>query len=138
MDLETLNIKHLDPEQLLSRIYGFLSNYITELYEYNNKIKKYGFYFKPVHIVVKKNSSGEKIKYYYFGRYWYKIVPAKKKNRRTIRWIYLGKNKPIRNLIDPPKNPLEGLVIKISNDGIEIISSNKDILENIKKLITQP
>ena len=64
-------------------------------------------------------------------------MPVKKKNRRTIKWVYVGKNKPLNNLPDPPRNPLEGLVIKISNGGIEIISSNKDILENIRKLLRE-
>ena len=110
---------------------------MMELYEYNNEAKKHGFYLKPVHIVVKKNSSGDKLKYYYFGRYWYKIMPVKRKNRRSIKWVYVGRNKPLNNLPDPPRNPLEGLVIKISNERIEIISSNKNILENIKKLLKE-
>ena len=108
---------------------------MSELSEYNNVVKKHGYYLKPVHIVVKKNSEGEKVKYYYFGRYWYKIVSVKKKNRRTIRWIYVGRKKPLRKLMDPPKNPLEGLVIKISTDKIEVLASNRDVLESIRKLI---
>ncbi|MFP3203656.1 MAG: hypothetical protein RXR43_16050, partial [Sulfolobus sp.] len=40
-------------------------------------------------------------KYIYIGRYWYKL---ERKNGKQ-KWIYLGKEKPLPNLPDPPELP---------------------------------
>lgn len=97
-----------------------LDEYKIKLYTYNSLIKKYGFYLKPYHVVV-KHSSGRTIKYIYYGRYWYRLKYAcKKGNTSKIKWIYIGSEKPLSNIPDPPKNPLEGIVIKICDDGIYV------------------
>lgn len=66
------------------------------VYEYNTKIRGYGVYLKPYHIVYRNGK-----KYIYIGRYWYKL---ERKNGKQ-KWIYLGKEKPLPNLPDPPELP---------------------------------
>ncbi|HEW63605.1 hypothetical protein [Fervidicoccus sp.] len=82
--------------------------YKEKIKEYNKKVSGMGYYLKPVHIVTKK--VGEEIRIYrYFGKYWWKIeYLGLKGNKPVIKWIYIGKNKPIESLPDPPINPLEG------------------------------
>lgn len=72
------------------------------VYEYNSKISGTDIYLKPFHIVYKNNK-----KYIYIGKYWYKL----ERYNGKIKWIYLGKQKPISNLPDPPKLP-EATIIK--------------------------
>ncbi|ARM75795.1 hypothetical protein [Acidianus manzaensis] len=66
------------------------------IYEYNSKISGTDVYLKPFHIVYKNGK-----KYIYIGKYWYKL----EKINGKVKWIYLGKQKPINNLPDPPKFP---------------------------------
>ncbi|MCY0860237.1 MAG: hypothetical protein OWQ54_07380 [Sulfolobaceae archaeon] len=73
-----------------------LSTLKRKVYEYNSKIAAYNVYLKPFHVVYKKNK-----KYIYIGKYWYQLQKSKGK----IKWIYLGKAKPIESLPDPPKIP---------------------------------
>jgi len=84
--------------------------YKTTLYSYNTAIKRYGVYLKPVHIVVKKSISGDKV-YHYYGKYWYKVVY----NNGKLKWLYVGKEKPRQEIPDPPINPL--VAIRILNKG---------------------
>jgi len=100
---------------------------------YNTMIKPRNYYLKPVHIVVKKKTSGVKIKYYYYGRYWYRIV---KQPSGKLKWIYIGKEKPLSNLPDPPRNPLEGLVVKIDGSELEIIASTRELYEKIYSVLS--
>jgi len=67
------------------------------VYQYNENLKKTGYYLKPFHVVYKKNGK----EYYYFGRYWYRLEYGNKK----MQWIYLGKDKPDDKLPDPPMIP---------------------------------
>lgn len=83
-----------------------LTSLKRKVYEYNSKIASYNIYLKPYHIVYKGNK-----KYIYVGKYWYKLDKTKGK----IRWIYLGKNKPLVSLPDPPIIP-EYSIIK-DDDG---------------------
>ncbi len=128
------------PKQSLKRIYEntgdlfkrinlVLSDYLVQIYDYNNIAKQKGYYLKPVHIVVKKKGD-QKIKYYYYGRYWYKIEYKKGKGSR-IKWIYMGKSKPDPELPDPPKNPLEGLVVRVSEDSIVINAPSEEVFRLI-------
>jgi len=78
-----------------------LDYYKRALYEYNNEAKRFGFYLKPVHIVVKNTLRGRMI-YNYYGRYWYKLT----KSNGKIKWIYIGVAKPVKELSEPPLNPL--------------------------------
>jgi hypothetical protein len=114
---------------LFKKINLVLSDYLVQIYDYNNIAKQKGYYLKPVHIVVKKKDS-EKIKYYYYGRYWYKIEYKKGKGSR-IKWIYMGKEKPDPSLPDPPKNPLEGLVVRVSEDTITINAPSEEVFRLI-------
>ncbi|MEM0363263.1 MAG: hypothetical protein QXH75_05625 [Sulfolobaceae archaeon] len=66
------------------------------VYDYNTKIKEYGVYLKPYHIVYKNGK-----KYIYIGKYWYKL----EKIGGKLRWIYLGKKKPIESMPNPPDIP---------------------------------
>jgi hypothetical protein len=71
----------------------FLDKLRERVYGYNTKIKDYGVYLKPYHIVYKKEK-----KYIYIGKYWYKIMKVNGK----LKWIYLGRSKPIGEMPDPP------------------------------------
>lgn len=76
------------------------------VYDYNSKIKVYDVYLKPFHVVHKNGK-----KYFYIGKYWYKL----EKINGKLKWIYLGKEKPVREMPDPPKFP-EFTIIKDNND----------------------
>lgn len=95
--------------ELLNKI---IDIYRTELYSYNNIAKRYGLYLKPIHISVKKNKHSVKT-YHYYGRYWYRIEYVKGK----IVWIYVGKEKPIQEIPDPPLNPFTAIKTSKSGDG---------------------
>lgn len=86
-----------------SFIEKLVSRYRSKIYEYNTLIKSYGVKLKPVHIVVSKNR-----KYVYLGRYWYRVAYQKGK----IKWIYLGRFKPYKDMPDPPINPLDIIVLR--------------------------
>jgi len=130
-----VKLENIDPNELLKRINLLLSDYLPEIYMYNNMIKHKKYYLKPVHIVVKTKSNGCKIKYYYYGRYWYRIE-KKENGGRGIKWVYIGRDKPDNTLPDPPRNPLEGLVIKISDNEVTIISSSRETLKLINDVLT--
>ncbi len=78
------------------------------VYDYNSKIKEFGVYLKPYHIVYKNGK-----KYIYVGKYWYRL----EKIRGKLRWIYLGKDKPIESMPNPPKIP-SSTIIKENTDYI--------------------
>lgn len=132
MELE-LSYRCLGEKDVIKKINLLLSDYLTTIYMYNSVIKARNYYLKPVHIVTKKKASGEKIKYYYYGRYWYRI---ERSSNGRIKWIYIGKEKPISSLPDPPKNPLEGLVVKIDGDELEIIATTKELFEKIHSVLS--
>lgn len=48
-----------------------------------------------------------------------------------LKWIYIGKEKPLPELPDPPENPLEGVVVKRVNETIEIIFGNEELFRTI-------
>ncbi|MCY0882713.1 MAG: hypothetical protein OWQ50_02655 [Acidianus infernus] len=82
--------------------YKIFSKLKEQVYEYNSKISGSEVYLKPYHVVYKNGK-----KYIYIGKYWYKL----EKYNGKIKWIYLGKEKPLANLPDPPKFP-EFTIIK--------------------------
>ncbi|RLG79621.1 MAG: hypothetical protein DRO13_05635 [Thermoprotei archaeon] len=135
MFASTLRIKAQKPEEIVKKINLLLSEYMPEFYRYNSMLKSKKYYLKPVHIVIKRKSSGKVVKYYYYGRYWYRIE-RKTNGSSRIKWIYLGKEKPERNLPDPPHNPLDGLVIKVSSDEVEIINARRDLLKVLSSAIS--
>lgn len=94
------------------RIADIQREYEEELREYNDLIRRLGFYLKPTHVVVVKGR-----KYVYHGRYWWKIVHIREGGRTKIKWKYLGKN-VCENVPKPPLNPLEGLSYVKENDDI--------------------
>jgi len=107
---------------------------LSEIYEYNNRIRSTGYYLKPVHMTTRRLADGTTLKYYYYGRYWYRV----EKNREgKVRWIYLGREKPSPDLPDPPRNPLEGVVIKKYNSKVEIEFSSEEILRDIYERLSK-
>lgn len=104
--------------EVLERLNNLLLESLPSIYSYNDRIRSEGYYLKPVHIVSRRTSMDSIVKYYYYGRYWYKM--EKNENWR-IKWIYLGRSKPSQNLPDPPENPLEGLVVKKIEDENTIL-----------------
>ena len=91
--------------------------YKVQLYEYNSKIKDFKVYLKPMHIVVKRTSNGDKKVYYYFGKYWYRVEIEKSR----IRWVYLGCKKPFETIPDPPLNPL--LIVRVDIKIMKVSSA---------------
>ncbi|MEM4601933.1 MAG: hypothetical protein QW808_03435, partial [Desulfurococcaceae archaeon] len=104
---------------ILVKLSLIIGEIIPVFYEYNNRIRRTGFYLKPVHIATRRLSNGTTVKYYYYGRYWYRI---ERDPIGRLKWVYMGKEKPSLNIPDPPRNPLEGVVIKkySTNSNIEI------------------
>jgi hypothetical protein len=130
---EKLNYRKLVfSSKYFNKINLALSEFLKEFYQYNSQLKNTGYYLKPVHIVVKNGKNG-KTKYYYYGRYWYKLV-INRGGKSRIKWIYIGKNKPHPQLPDPLDNPLEGTVVKLREDHVEIIAPEK-IYELISKAL---
>jgi len=128
-----IEIKVIGPLAKLERVLrDIMDRYMTELYRYNELIKSYGYYLKPMHIVTRRTSNGIR-RYYYFGKYWYKLSYEGKRGKTSrVKWIYVGRNKPLPEIPDPPPNPLDLLMVKIDNNSIRLyVSSNK----MIKKII---
>lgn len=115
-----------ESETILRKLNLVIGEILPVFYEYNNQIKNRGVYLKPVHIVVRRLQDGSVIKYYYYGRYWYKL---EKGLNGKLKWIYIGKVKPLPDLPDPPANPLEGLVVKKYNNTVEIIFATDDLFK---------
>lgn len=124
------------------RIYGgyrlvmeLYSPYRARIYEYNSTIRESGYYLKPLHIVY-KIVHGRKLKYVYFGRYWYRVykVPGEgelKKERSRIKWLYVGRDKPDPHLPDPPINPLEGIAVIVDGEDILVDERTFEALAKI-------
>ncbi len=106
--------------------------YRRRIYEYNTMIRPTGYYLKPIH-VVHKNLGYTKLRYVYFGRYWYRLHKMQPgTSRYRVKWIYVGKEKPDPHLPDPPLNPFEGLRMVVdSNDDIIV---TKEVFEALKKI----
>lgn len=113
---------------MLVKLNLIIGELLPVFYEYNNRIRHTGFYLKPVHISTRKLQDGTVVKYYYYGRYWYRIEkdPAGK-----LRWTYIGREKPLPELPDPPHNPLEGVVVKKFNNNIEIVFASEELFREI-------
>jgi len=102
------------------------SPYRVRIYEYNDKIKDSGYYLKPLHIV-HKVVGGRKLKYLYFGRYWYRVI----RRRGKIRWVYVGRDKPDPHLPDPPISPFEGLGILVEGEDVLVDEKTYEALSRI-------
>ena len=89
------------------RVREALERYREQLYHYNSMISPLGFYLKPVHYAYYTTADGERRRYVYLGRYWYRV---EKRGGKT-RLRYVGREKPreLEGVPDPPLNPLEGL-----------------------------
>ncbi|WP_440059756.1 hypothetical protein ACSU1N_00935 [Thermogladius sp. 4427co] len=114
----------------LKKLNTVIADYLQQIYEYNNTARQKGYYLKPVHIAVRKEGNSVRTKYYYYGRYWYKIERTEKGG---IRWTYIGKEKPDPTLPDPPKNPLEGLVVKVRDSEVEAVFASEEMYNEIMK-----
>lgn len=134
MDTKTIKIKTSVPQEIVKKVNLLLSNFLPEIYRYNNLVRNKNYYLKPVHIVIKKKSNGSIVKYQYYGRYWYRLERKPGRPSR-IKWVYMGKEKPEKELPDPPRNPLDGLVIKISDNEVEIIASKKKTYQLIYEVL---
>ncbi|MEM1622789.1 MAG: hypothetical protein QW780_02140 [Sulfolobales archaeon] len=118
----------------LSHLLDLYTQFKLKILSYNEKIKSTGYYVKPIHVTY-KNSCGVKLKYVYFGRYWYRL--SKRKER--ITWVYVGKEKPDPSLPDPPLNPFEGVsVIVLNDEDIEVEVETLQLLARIEQSIGQP
>ncbi len=121
-----------DTRECLTQLLNtFLEVYRVKLYEYNRKVSKYGVYLKPLHIVTKQYANTTKT-YYYYGRYWYRLIRKEGK----LKWIYLGTIKPYAYLPDPPLNPLTLIEIKNreNNSCIYVINSESSFKSLIEIL----
>lgn len=117
--------------------YGHLldlyAHYKLEIMRYNEMIRSTGYYVKPIHVTY-KNSAEARLKYVYFGRYWYRIS----RRKRGVAWIYLGKEKPEPSLPDPPLNPFEGVSVTVLNDeDIEVEPGTLRLLAKIEQSLSQ-
>ncbi|MEM0066495.1 MAG: hypothetical protein QXT76_03775 [Sulfolobales archaeon] len=118
----------------LSHLLDLYTQFKLEILNYNEKIKNTGYYVKPIHVTY-KNSNGVKIKYVYFGRYWYRIS----KRKKGVAWVYVGKEKPDPSLPDPPLNPFEGVsAIVLNDEDIEVELETLQLLARIEQSISQP
>jgi len=107
--------------------------------EYNRAIASSGYYLKPIHYAV-KNVGGERRRYAYLGRYWWRVnyLGRTSEGKAVLKWTYIGKEKP-RGLQEPPENPLDGISIytKMGNEGVYFIVQKKgeDALEKIERIL---
>ncbi|OYT61046.1 MAG: hypothetical protein B6U75_00135 [Desulfurococcales archaeon ex4484_217_1] len=117
------------------RILAVQREYVEELKEYNNLVKKFGFYLKPTHVVSVKGK-----KYIYHGRYWWKITYVREHGKTKVKWKYVGKDVP-RGLPQPPRNPLKGLnYMREGNDvilNLDSFSKFKHIFYGLKLVIKE-
>lgn len=97
------------PVDVFVKLQLAIGEMLSEFYEYNNLIRPTRYYLKPVHVVTRRLTNGTVVKYYYYGRYWYRL---EKDIFGKQRWIYVGREKPRLDFPDPPRNPLEGVVVK--------------------------
>lgn len=132
MDVYVLKLNKSCIKSVLKKINILLSNYLIDIYRYNNLIKNRNYYLKPLHIVIKRKTNGSSAKYIYYGRYWYRLL----KKPGGIRWIYVGREKPDNELPDPPRNPLEGLVVKITENEVVILSSSRELYDLINGVLS--
>ncbi|MCX8185210.1 MAG: hypothetical protein RMI56_04145 [Sulfolobales archaeon] len=117
----------------LNHLLDLYIKYKLELLDYNEMIKNTGYYIKPIHIAY-RSSGGSRLKYVYFGRYWYRVS---KRGGRLI-WIYLGKEKPEPSLPDPPLNPFEGIsAIVVNDEDIEVEPEALKLLAKIELSLNQ-
>lgn len=113
---------------ILVKLNLVIGEMLPAFYEYNNKIRHTGFYLKPVHISTRRLQDGTAISYYYYGRYWYRL---EKDPLGRLKWVYIGKDKPVPELPDPPRNPLEGVVIKKYDGTVEIVFASEELFREI-------
>ena len=105
----------------LDAVERLLEEYKRKIYRYNSLIRDTGFYLKPLHIVSRRVDDGRRT-YYYFGRYWWRVVYAGKSGKTSrVKWIYVGREKPseLAGYPDPPSYPIAGL--RFSVDGRDVI-----------------
>ena len=113
-----------------------VSEYLKILSEYNKLVYKMGYYLKPKHVVYKKTSMG-RVKYVYYGRYWWKLAYDGKRGKTSrVKWIYIGLTRP-EGVPNPPENPLEGLKVRIAGCDVvldrEVYERFKDYFRGLKK-----
>jgi hypothetical protein len=122
------------PLSILARFNLIVGEILPAFYEYNNLVKQKGLYLKPVHVVVRRNPDGGVTKYFYYGRYWYRI---ERDSLGRLKWVYVGRVKPIPELPDPPENPLEGVVVKQYNDVVEVIFASEEVFKMIYEKLSK-
>jgi len=117
-----------ESSSIFVRLNLVIGEILPAFYEYNSKIRHTGFYLKPVHMSTRRLQDGTLVKYYYYGRYWYRL---EKDALGRLKWVYIGREKPLHSLPDPPRNPLEGVVIKKYNDTVEIVFAGEELFKEI-------
>jgi len=98
-----------------------VSDFLAHIYRYNSLIGETGYYLKPTHIVTKKLDDGTRLRYIYIGRYWWRLSYGEGGGgRRSLRWRYVGKEKPaeLEGYPDPPSSPLQGLRVVVDGDDV--------------------
>lgn len=106
------------PQECVKRITSCLIDlYRSKLYEYNRIVRRWGLILKPVHIVISKGKT-----YFYYGKYWYRL----EKRGTRLKWIYVGKTKPLKEIPDPPINPLSIVSIS-SSEGLMCLCIKSDV-----------
>ena len=101
------------------RVREALERYREQLYHYNSVVSPLGYYLKPVHYSYYTTADGERKRYVYLGRYWYRV----ERRGGRIRMRYVGREKPkeLEGVPDPPPNPLEGLRFARIGDSDDIL-----------------
>ena len=91
------------------------------VYRYNELLRGTGYYLKPVHIVTKR-VEGERRRYIYIGRYWWRLSVSSGRRGSRVKWSYVGKEMPpeLRGRVPPPPSSrLAGLrYIALGNGDI--------------------
>ena len=102
----------------LSRVKEIEPLFIKALGEYNKAVYRLGYYLKPKHVVL-KTRGGRRVRYVYYGRYWWRVeYGGRKGGTSRIKWRYIGVRKP-DEVPPPPPMPLEGLkFIVVGGDDI--------------------
>ncbi len=120
----------------LDAVASLLEEYKRAIYRYNSMIRGTGYYLKPIHVVVKHDTSGEK-KYIYVGRYWWRVVYVGKKGKTSrVKWIYVGKEKPaeLKDYPDPPSHILVGFSFIVLNDRDILV--REDVFKRYRWIFT--
>lgn len=104
------------------------------IYRYNERLRGTGYYLKPVHIVTKR-VDGDRRRYVYVGRYWWRLRATSGRRGSRVKWSYIGREMPpdLRGKVPPPPTSrLAGLRYVALDNGDIIVPC--DIYKRFKWL----